>query len=123
MDPKFTDELREIELEEIFGRSSGPGGQNVNKTSTRVILRHLPTGIFVTVQDTRSQAQNRALARERLAHLLVERQAKARAAAKGAREKARRQKRKKPARVKARILESKKRRGQLKQERSRKSFE
>lgn len=123
MDPRVTSELRESKLEEIFERSSGPGGQNVNKTSTKVILRHLPTGIFVTVQDTRSQGKNRALARERLAKLLVERRTKARAAARAAREKVRRQKRQKPARVKARILESKKRRGQLKQERSRKSFE
>lgn len=111
-------ELNEAELEEIFERSSGPGGQNVNKVSTKVTLRHLPTGVSVTVQDTRSQAQNRQLARERLLQALNDRQAEARAAQKHQREKLRRQKRKRPPRVKARILENKKRRGALKRERS-----
>lgn len=115
--------LNESELEEVFERSSGPGGQNVNKTSTKVILRHLPTGISVTIQDTRSQAQNRALARERLLQALNDRQKQAAAAAKHEREKIRRQKRKRPAKVKARILESKKRRGAVKRDRSRKVFE
>ena len=59
-------EVRETDLEENFARSSGPGGQNLNKISTAVTLRHLPTGISVTVQDSRSQAVNRKLARERL---------------------------------------------------------
>jgi protein subunit release factor B len=115
--------LNESELEEIFERSSGPGGQNVNKVSTKVLLRHLPTGISVTVQDTRSQAQNRELARERLLKALNDRQRQATAAAKHQREKVRRQKRKRPPKVKARILESKKRRGAVKRERSRKTFE
>src|SRR5260370_33057575 len=58
--------VSETDLEESFARSSGPGGQNVNKVSTAVTLRHLPSGISVTVQDSRSQAVNRKLARERL---------------------------------------------------------
>ena len=115
--------LNEAELEEIFERSSGPGGQNVNKTSTKVTLRHIPTGMSVTVQDTRSQAQNRELARERLLQALNDRQKQKREAERQAREKLRRQKRKRPARVKARILEGKKRRGTLKRERSGRNFE
>src|SRR6516164_3212826 len=58
--------IKESDLVESFARSGGPGGQNVNKVSTSVTLRHLPTGTAVTVQDSRSQALNRRLARERL---------------------------------------------------------
>ena len=43
-----------VDLEETFARSSGPGGQHVNKVSTAVTLRHLPSGTAVTVQDSRS---------------------------------------------------------------------
>ena len=115
--------LNESELEETFERSSGPGGQNVNKTSTKVLLRHLPTGISVTVQDTRSQAKNRELARERLLQALNDRQKQAQQVARHLREKARRQRRKRPANVKAGILQAKKRRGAVKRERSQKVFD
>ena len=102
------------DLEESFARSSGPGGQNVNKVSTAVTLRHRPSGLAVTVQDSRSQARNRALARARLLNLIEERNRKRReeAQAKAARE--RRRKSPRPAGLKERILESKKRRSQLK---------
>ncbi len=119
----MSDTLNEADLHEIFERSSGPGGQNVNKTSTKVILRHIPTGISVTVQDTRSQAQNRELARERLRAAIQQHREQKVRAQREAREKVRRQKRPRPARVKARILQTKKRRGALKRERSTRSFE
>src|SRR5260370_23955705 len=58
--------IRDVDLKETFARSGGPGGQNVNKVATAVTLRHPPSGITVTVQDSRSQAMHRRLARERL---------------------------------------------------------
>lgn len=58
--------VREDELEETFVRSSGAGGQHVNKTATRVQLRHIPTGISVSCMRERSQSVNRFLARREL---------------------------------------------------------
>jgi protein subunit release factor B len=109
--------IREADLEESFARSSGPGGQNVNKVATAVTLRHRPSGISVTVQDARSQAQNRKLARERLLDAIEEAQQKRRAAEIAEREKARRKKSPRPAMLKRKILESKRRRGELKRQR------
>jgi len=60
--------IREQDLQEKFIRSQGPGGQNVNKVSTCVYLRHVPTGIEVKCQQERSQALNRFLARRILAN-------------------------------------------------------
>src|SRR4051794_40732002 len=111
--------VRDADLEESFARSSGPGGQNVNKVSTAVTLRHLPTGVTVTVQDSRSQALNRKLARERLAAALEQRRNAARAAEIARREKKRRQRRPRPRALKERILESKRQRSRTKKLRSR----
>ena len=106
--------IAESELEEIFARSGGPGGQNVNKVSTAVTLRHLPSGLRVTVQDSRSQALNRKLARERLLDALERRREDEKAVERNRREKIRRQRSPRPRALKKRILEGKRRRSKLK---------
>ena len=65
--------LREEDIEEQFVRSSGPGGQRVNKTASCVVLTHVPSGTSVKMQKERSQRLNRYYARKRLCELLEER--------------------------------------------------
>src|SRR6266850_2357492 len=110
--------ILESELEEIFARSGGPGGQNVNKVSTAVTLRHLPSGVSVTVQDSRSQAFNRKLARERLLDAIESAREEQHMAEVAKREKERRRKSPRPAALRRRILESKRRRAELKKQRT-----
>jgi peptide chain release factor 2 len=65
-------ELNESDIEMEFAKSSGPGGQHVNKTSSAVRLRHVPTGITVFCQSERSQHKNRAIAMKILEAKLYE---------------------------------------------------
>ena len=111
-------DIREVDLKETFARSSGPGGQNVNKVATAVTLRHRPSGISVTAQDARSQATNRKLARERLLDAIESIREQRRAAEIAEREKTRRRKSPRPAALKAKILEAKRKRGELKRRRA-----
>ena len=106
--------VTEQDLEETFIRSGGPGGQNVNKVSTCVILRHRPSGLGVRCQRERSQALNRFLARrillerleaQRLGALRLEAQRIA---------KLRRQKRKRSKRAKEKLLAQKRLRAEKK---------
>jgi protein subunit release factor B len=62
--------LREQDLEEKFIHSSGPGGQRVNKTSSCVYLKHVPTGLGVKMQQERQQRLNRYYARKRMCEML-----------------------------------------------------
>jgi protein subunit release factor B len=99
--------VRPEDLVEKFIRAGGPGGQNVNKTSTAVYLKHLPSGIEVKMQQERSQALNRFLARRALAdkleaRLLGEQSTEAARVAK-----LRRQKRKRSRRAKEKVLAGK----------------
>jgi protein subunit release factor B len=99
--------VSEDDLRETFIRSSGPGGQKVNKTSSGVYLVHLPTGLSVKCQQSRSQTDNRFLARrilldriERIQNGIVE-------AEKKKIEKIRRQKRRRSKRAQEKMLETK----------------
>ncbi|KAK8038150.1 hypothetical protein PG994_014917 [Apiospora phragmitis] len=60
----------ETDLDESFLKGSGPGGQKINKTNSAVQLKHLPTGIVIKCQETRSRSQNRLIARQLLANRL-----------------------------------------------------
>ena len=110
--------IGEADLEEKFARSSGPGGQNVNKVASAVTLRHRPSGVSVTAQDSRSQGQNRKLARERLLDAIERMQAKRRADEIATREKSRRQRSPRPPALKRSILKSKRKRSDLKKQRA-----
>jgi protein subunit release factor B len=99
--------VREADIEESFVRSGGHGGQNVNKTSTCVMLLHQPTGLQVKCQETRQQGLNRYIARRLLLDKIEERKNGFVAAQRAAIEKIRRQKRKRSKRAKERMLAGK----------------
>lgn len=99
--------IAEAELREQFVLGSGSGGQKINKTSSAVRLTHLPTGLWVKVQQSRSREDNRWLARRALAERLLEVRDGEASARRQEQEKIRRQKRRRSRRQRARMLDDK----------------
>ena len=108
----------EKDIQESFIRSQGKGGQNVNKTSTCVYLKHIPTGVEVKCQKSRSQGLNRYYAREIL-YSKIERLIRGRKSEEEQRiSKLRRQKRKRSKRASEKVLAEKRLQSQKKRERA-----
>jgi protein subunit release factor B len=99
--------IREDDLVEKFIHGSGKGGQKVNKTASCVYIKHLPTGIEVKCQATRSRALNRYHARRELCDRLDEIRNGRESARRQAIEKIRRQKRRRSRRSKLRSVADK----------------
>jgi protein subunit release factor B len=110
--------VRPDEFEELFSRSSGPGGQHVNKVSTAVTLVHRPSGLSVTVQETRSQYRNRQLAFNRIITLIEETRKRQVAERRSATERDRRRNSKRPRALRREIRKSKEHRAGIKQARA-----
>lgn len=107
--------VREQDLEESFIRGSGAGGQKINKTSSTVVLRHVPSGIEVRCQRERSQSQNRLQARHELCDRLEAVFQKVKLDAQNEREKKRRQTRDRPRGLKRRYVAGKRHRAGIKE--------
>lgn len=106
--------VREHDIEEQFVRSSGAGGQKVNKVSTCVVLYHRPSGVRVKCQKERSQALNRFLARRILLDKIEVKLRGAKTAKEQIAAKIRRQKRRRSRRSKLRMLAEKHRQAEKK---------
>jgi protein subunit release factor B len=110
--------IREEDIIEKFIRAKGPGGQHINKTSSCVYLKHIPTGIEVKCQKERSQAANRCVARKLLFEKIKTQRLRQALEKKSEIEKLRRKTRKKPKRLKLKILEAKRKHSNKKSLRS-----
>jgi protein subunit release factor B len=106
--------LREADLRILCTRSSGPGGQHVNKVSTAVEITHAPTGTTVHCSDSRSQHKNRALALLRLVEKMESQRAAAAQERKAELSKRRRQRAKRSYGTKQEMLRAKRHRGETK---------
>ena len=110
--------VKEDDIHESFTRSSGHGGQKVNKTSSCIYLKHIPTGIEVKCQKERSQSLNRFFARRLLLNKIEEMILGEESEEKKRIEKIKRQKRKRSKRAKEKILHDKKMKSKKKEDRS-----
>jgi protein subunit release factor B len=114
--------IRPEDLEQSFSRSSGPGGQNVNKVSSAATIRHLPSGLTITASDNRSQATNRRLALERLLAALEARRNEEHRSHLAAVSKLRRQRARRSRAAKAKLVEEKRFHAQIKRLRGKVDF-
>ena len=112
--------IYEDDLEEQFILGSGPGGQKMNKTSSTVFLKHIPTGLTVRCGQDRSREMNRFYARRRLLEKYLEQIEKKETARMKEMDKIRKQKKRRSRKVKEKMLETKRQRSQTKQERNKK---
>jgi peptide chain release factor len=110
--------IRDEDLEETFTRGTGAGGQKINKTSSTVVLVHVPSGLEVRCQRERSQSQNRVIARQELCDKLEAKFNAIRQEKKDAVEKKKRQTRKRPKGLQEKILKTKRIRSEVKKKRS-----
>ncbi|MCX6935205.1 MAG: peptide chain release factor-like protein [Verrucomicrobia bacterium] len=108
-------QLKEEDLVEEFSRSGGRGGQNDQKVETRVVLRHLPTGITVVAQEERFREANRIRARKRLVEALMERERRIRLAKAAERSQERSRKAKRSRGTKRELVEGKRKRAKIKE--------
>ncbi len=113
----------EKDIIEKFVRGSGKGGQKINKTSNCVWLKHIPTGLEVKCQQSRSREENRFFARRLLCEKYESQILKVETEKTRAIEKIRRQKRKRSKRAQEKMLQNKKLQSEKKEFRKKPAFE
>lgn len=107
--------IDEKDLVEEFSRSGGRGGQNVQKVETRVVLRHLPSGVTVVAQEERTREANRIRARKRLIAALELRKDRERLRTMAEKSRERSRMAKRSGAGKRRLVEGKRRRSMIKE--------